>query len=325
MMTTFREAIVSAICEEMQRDDSVFIMGEDLGWDMLYTRGVLPKKFGLERARSTPISELAVVDFAVGAAMVGMRPIVELMFMDLLPICMDGIVNQAAKARYMTGGKIKVPLVIRGPQGGRQRIGPQHSQCLEAWFMHVPGIKVAIPSTPYDAKGLLKTAIRGDDPVLFFEHRRLYGVEGYLPEKEYLIPFGKAEVKKEGDELTIISTSFMVHESIDAAKELEEMGISAEVVDLRTLVPMDKATIINSTKKTGRIVIVEEGCEMGGVGAEISAIICAEAFDYMRAPIERVAALNSPIPYSPPLEDYVLPDKRKIVEAAKKLMKNRKI
>jgi len=320
---SYRDALKEALREEMLRDPTVFLIGEDIGryWGGAFkvTKG-LAEEFGEERVRDTPISESAIIGVSVGAAMTGMRPVAEIMFGDLTTLAMDQIANQAAKIRYMFGGQAKVPLVIRTPFGGGVNIAAHHSQCLEAWFMHVPGLQVAVPSTPYDAKGLLKTAIRNDNPVIFCEHKLLYPIVGPVPEEDYTIPFGVADLKLEGTDATIIATLYMVHKSLNAAEALQKEGINVEVVDPRTLVPLDKETILNSVKKTGRVVIVTEDCKTAGVSAEIAAIIAEEALDYLDAPIKRVTTPDVPIPFSPPLEQYVIPDEKRIVKAVKEVV-----
>ncbi len=320
---SYRDALREALREEMQRDPTVFLLGEDIGryWGGAFkvTKG-LAEEFGDERVRDTPISESAIVGAAVGAAITGMRPVAEIMFGDLTTLAMDQIVNQAAKIRYMFGGQAKVPLVIRTPFGGGVNIAAHHSQCLEALFMHVPGLQVAVPSTPYDAKGLLKTAIRNDNPVIFCEHKLLYPITGPVPDEEYTLPFGVADIKREGNDVTVVATLYMVHKALKAAEELEKDGISVEIVDPRTLVPLDKETIINSVKKTGRVVIVTEDCKTAGVSAEIAAVIAEEALDYLDAPIKRVANPDVPIPFSPPLESFVIPDEKRIIEAVKEVV-----
>ena len=320
---SYRDALKEALREEMLRDPTVFLIGEDIGryWGGAFkvTKG-LAEEFGEERVRDTPISESAIIGVSVGAAMTGMRPVAEIMFGDLTTLAMDQIANQAAKIRYMFGGQAKVPLVIRTPFGGRVNIAAHHSQCLETWFMHVPGLQVAVPSTPYDAKGLLKTAIRNDNPVIFCEHKLLYPIVGPVPEEDYTVPFGVADLKREGTDVTIIATLYMVHKSLNAAEALQKEGINVEVVDPRTLVPLDKETILNSVKKTGRVVIVTEDCKTAGVSAEIAAIIAEEALDYLDAPIKRVTTPDVPIPFSPPLEQYVIPDEKRIVKAVKEVV-----
>jgi pyruvate/2-oxoglutarate/acetoin dehydrogenase E1 component len=320
---TYREALREALREEMQRDPTVFLLGEDVGryWGGAFrvTEG-LAEEFGDERVRDTPISESAIVGTGVGAAITGMRPVAEIMFGDLSALAMDQIANQAAKIRYMFGGQANCPLVIRTPFGAGVNIASHHSQSLEAWFMHAPGLYVGVPSTPHDAKGLLKTAIRGSNPVLFCEHKLLYPIEGEVPEKEYTVPFGVADIKREGADVTIVATSYMVHKALNAAEQLEEKGVSAEVVDPRTLTPLDKPTIIRSVKKTGRLVVVTEDCKTAGVSAEIAAVVAEEAIDYLDAPVKRVAEPDTPIPFSPPLEQHVIPDEKAIIKAVKEVV-----
>jgi pyruvate dehydrogenase E1 component beta subunit len=307
----------------MRRDQSVFLLGEDIGryWGGAFkvTDG-LAEEFGDERVRDTPISESAIIGTAVGAAITGMRPVAEIMFGDLTALAMDQIANQAAKIRYMFGGQAKCPVVIRTPFGAGVNIASHHSQSLEAWFMHVPGLYVAAPSTPYDAKGLLKTAIRGENPVFFCEHKLLYPVQDSVPEDEYLIPFGVADVKREGSDVTVVATSYMVHKALKAAELLDKDGIDAEVIDPRTLTPLDRKTLVGSVKKTGRIVIVTEDCKSGGVSAEIAAAISEEALDFLDAPIKRVTAPDTPIPFSPPLEQFIIPSEQSIVQAVKEVV-----
>jgi pyruvate dehydrogenase E1 component beta subunit len=307
----------------MQRDSRVFLLGEDIGrfWGGAFkvTDG-LAQEFGDERVRDTPISESAIIGTAVGAAITGMRPVAEIMFGDLTALAMDQIANQAAKIRYMFGGQASCPLVIRTPFGAGVNIASHHSQSLEAWFMHVPGLYVAVPSTPYDAKGLLKTAIRGSNPVFFCEHKLLYPVEGEVPEQEFLIPFGKADVKKEGTDVTVVATSYMVHKALNAATTLLKEGVDAEVVDPRTLTPLDVATITGSVRKTGRVVIVSEDCRTGGVSAEIAALVAERALDYLDAPVKRVTTPDTPIPFSPPLEQFIIPNEESIIKAVKEVV-----
>jgi len=320
---SYREALREALREEMRRDPTVFLLGEDIGryWGGAFkvTEG-LAEEFGDERVRDTPISESAIIGTAVGAAITGMRPVAEIMFGDLTALAMDQIANQAAKIRYMFGGQASCPMVIRTPFGAGVNIASHHSQSLEAWFMHVPGLYVAVPSTPYDAKGLLKTAIRGNNPVFFCEHKLLYPIKGDVPEEECLIPFGVADVKREGSDATVVATLFMVHKALAATESLEKEGISVEVVDPRTLTPLDKRTIVDSVKKTGRIVIVSEDCKTAGVSAEIAAVVAEEAIDYLDAPIKRVTALDTPIPFSPPLEQFVIPNEKAIIRAVKEVV-----
>jgi pyruvate/2-oxoglutarate/acetoin dehydrogenase E1 component len=320
---TYREALREALREEMHRDSNVFLLGEDIGpcWGGAFkvTDG-LAEEFGEERVRDTPISESTIIGAGVGAAITGMRPVAEIMFGDLTALAMDQIANQSAKIRYMFGGQESCPLVIRTPFGAGVNIASHHSQSLEAWFMHVPGLQVAVPSTPYDAKGLLKTAIRGRNPVFFCEHKLLYPVEGEVPKEEYVVPFGAAENKRKGEDVTIVATLYMVQKALAAADMLEKEGIDAEVIDPRTLTPLDKKTIVNSVKKTGRLVIVCEDCKTAGVSAEIAATVAEEAMDYLDAPIKRVAGADTPIPFSPPLERYVIPSEEVIVKAVKEVV-----
>ena len=306
---TFSEAIRAALLEEMKRDPTVFLIGEDIakhGGAFGVTRGLF-NVFGPERVINTPISEAAIVGAAVGAALVGTRPVVEIMYMDFIPLAMSQIVNQMAKVRYMFGGKAKVPVVVRTPAGGGRGNAAQHMQSLEAWFVHVPGLKVVMPSTPYDAKGLLKTAIRSDDPVIFVENKLLYSSKGKVPEEEYIIPMGMAEVKRKGKDVTVVATSRMVLLALAAAEALAGEGIEAEVIDPRTLVPLDIETILSSVEKTGHAVVVHEACERCGVGAEIVAQIQERAFDALDGPILRVANPNVPIPFSRNLEAASIP------------------
>ncbi|HDN84522.1 MAG TPA: alpha-ketoacid dehydrogenase subunit beta [Candidatus Aerophobetes bacterium] len=335
---TIAEALREALREEMQRDPAVILLGEDIGefgGAFQVTRGLI-KEFGKERVRNTPISEIAIIGTAIGAALTGMRPVAEIQYADFLTCCMDQIANQAAKIRLMTGGQAKVPIVIRAPVGSATR-GAQHGQSVEAWFMHTPGLKVAVPSTPYEAKGLLKMAIRDDNPVMFFEHKLLYGsrspggklkgTEGAVttvkpaPYEEYTIPFGKADVKKEGKDVTVVATLLMVHKALRVAERLEkEEGISVEVIDPCTLVPLDEETILNSVKKTGRLVVISEDCTRGGVGSEIAAIVAEKALDFLDAPIKRVGALNTPIPFAPNVEKHVIPNEERIFLAIKEVL-----
>lgn len=320
---TYRDALREALREEMLRDKTVFLLGEDIGryWEGAFkvTKG-LAEEFGDERVRDTPISESGIVGVAVGAAITGMRPVAEIMFGDLSALAMDQICNQAAKICYMFGEQTNVPLVVRTPFGAGVNIASHHSQSLEAWFMHTPGLLAAVPSTPYDAKGLLKTAVRSNNPVMFFEHKLLYPIKGGVPEEDYTIPFGVADVKKEGEDATIFATLYMVHKALAAAHELRNQGISVEVIDPRTLVPLDKQAIVKSVKKTGRIIIVTEDCKTAGISAEIAAIVAEEALDYLDAPIKRVAEPDTPIPFSPPLEQFIIPNERTIIKAVKEVL-----
>ncbi|MGC8961161.1 MAG: alpha-ketoacid dehydrogenase subunit beta, partial [Candidatus Bathyarchaeia archaeon] len=319
---TYREALREALIEEMRRDERVFLLGEDIGpygGAFQVTQGLI-EEFGPERVRDTPISESAIVGTAVGAAMTGMRPVAEIMFGDLTALAMDQICNQAAKIHYMFGGQANVPMVLRTPFGGGVNIAAHHSQSLEAWFMHTPGLEVAVPSTPYDAKGLLKTAIRRDNPVIFCEHKMLYPKKGPVPEEEYTIPFGAAAIKREGEDITIIATLNMVHKALAAADRLAGEGIDAEVIDPRTLVPLDRKTVAESVMKTHKVVIVTEDCKTGGVSAELMAVVMEEAFDYLDAPVKRVAGADTPIPFSPPLEGFVIPDEDRIIRAVREIV-----
>lgn len=321
---TFKEAVREALREEMSRDDRVFLIGEDLG---VYggafgvTLG-LAEEFGPKRIKDTPISEAVIAGAAAGAAVMGMRPVAEIMFSDFTTIAMDQLVNQAAKMRYMFGGKVTVPMVLRTPLGSGTGAAAQHSQSPENWFVHVPGLKVAMPSTPYDAKGLLKAAIRDDNPVVFFEHKILYRMKGPVPQEDYVVPLGQAEVKREGQDVTVIATGLMVHRALEAAGLLAKEGIDAEVVDPRTLAPLDEETLVNSVKKTGRVVIVHEAVKRGGFGGELAGVIAdSEAFDYLDAPIKRVAGLNIPIPYNLELEKLAIPRVESIVEAVREVLR----
>ena len=319
----YGQAISEAMHEEMVRDGSVIILGEDMGvMGSVFglTKGFMDE-FGAHRVIDTPISEAGFTGMAVGAAMRGLRPIVELMYVDFAPICFDPIVNQAAKMRYMTGGQVKVPLVIRAPGGAGRRNAGQHSQSFEALFTHIPGLKVVAPATPYDAKGLLKSAIREDDPVMFLEHKILYAQKGEVPETEYLIPLGKADVKRQGKDVTIIAYSRQVVFALEAAKELAAQGIDAEVIDLRTLVPLDWETIETSVKKTHRVVVVQEAVKRGGYAGEIATQIMENAFDELDAPVKRVAGLNVVLPFSPALEDAAYPSVKDIVAGVRDVVK----
>ena len=319
---TYRQALNEALLEEMERDKRVFLMGEDVGpYGGAYgvSKGLI-EKFGEERVRDTAISEAAIVGTGLGAAMTGMRPVVEIMYIDFIGICMGQINNQVAKVRYMFGGKTKVPLVIRTEGGTGRTLGAHHSQSLESWFIHIPGIKVVMPATPYDAKGLLKTSIRDDNPILFIEHKMLYNRKGEVPESEYLVPVGEAEVKREGSGVTLITYSQMLFYCLEAAEELEKQGISVEIIDLRTLLPLDIQTIVESVKKTNRAIIVEEDCKTGGTGAEIGMQIMENAFDHLDAPIKRVAGADVPMPKSPNLEKLAIPSKEDIIKAVKEIL-----
>jgi 2-oxoisovalerate dehydrogenase E1 component len=319
---TLAEALNEALRAEMESDPRVFVLGEDvglIGGIFGVTRG-LREKFGEDRVRDTPISEATFLGAGVGAAIAGLRPVVEIQIFDFVALTMDQIVNQAAKFRYMLGGRPTVPLVIRGPQGGGIRLAAQHSQSLEAWFVHVPGLVVVAPSTPYDAKGLLAAAIRDDNPVIFLEHKALYGVKGPVPVEAYALPLGKADVKRTGSDVTVVATQAMVARALAAAADLEKDGISVEVIDPRTLVPLDEATILASVAKTGRLVIVHEAVKRGGWGAELAALVCERAIDLLDGPIVRVAARNVPMPYNDSLERATIPSQQDIVAAVRGLV-----
>ncbi|MBA7498145.1 2-oxoisovalerate dehydrogenase subunit beta [subsurface metagenome] len=319
---SFSDAIREGLRSEMKRDKRVFILGEDVGAQggaFGVTKG-LWEEFGDNRVKDTPISEAAIIGASIGAACTGMRPVPEIMYADFLPITMEQIVNQMAKIRYMFGGKANMPVVVRTAFGAGMSAAAQHSQSLESLFCHIPGLKVVVPSTPYDAKGLLISSIRDDNPVIFFEHKLLYASKGLIPERDYQIPLGKADIKKEGKDVTIITWGRMVHMSMSVAQKLAERGIDVEVIDLRTLFPLDKECFLESVKKTGRVVVVHEAWMRGGFGGEIVSIIAKEAFDHLDAPIERVAALNVPIPFSPVLEKFVLPSEENIENVVLKLL-----
>lgn len=316
---TLGQAIREALAEEMRLDPRVFIMGEDVaeaGTPFKVLSGLV-EEFGTSRVIDTPISEAGISGLGVGGAMTGMRPIVDIMFGDFLGLAMDQIVNQAAKVHYMSGGKLKVPLVVRTTLGATRRTAAQHSQSLHAWVSHIPGLKVVLPSTPYDAKGLLKTAIRDDNPVIFFEDKMMYQLKGQVPEGDYTIPFGVADIKRAGTDVTIVATSSMVQVALEAAEKLAALDISAEVVDPRTMFPLDKDTMIASAKKTSRAIVVDEGYERFGVTAELAAIIAEGAFYYLDAPVKRMGAMNVPVPFSPVLEDLTVPTAASVVEVAK--------
>ncbi|MDJ0752701.1 MAG: alpha-ketoacid dehydrogenase subunit beta [Ardenticatenaceae bacterium] len=314
---TFSEAINEAMAEEMRRDEAVFLIGEDVGvfGGVFGVSTGLFDEFGETRVRDTPISEIAIVGGGLGAALMGMRPIAEIMFADFVACAMDQVVNQVAKARYMSGGKASVPLTLRIVNGAPGSAAAQHSQSPEAWFMNVPGLKIAIPATPYDAKGLLKSAVRGEDPVLFFEHKMLYAEPGEVPEDDYTVPFGEAVVRRAGKDITILAIGGVLPRVMAATEQLAAAGIDAEVIDPRTLVPFDKETVIKSVQKTNRVVIVHEAHKRAGPGAEIAAMLAEEAIGYLDAPIVRVATKNVPFPYAPDLEQYILPTVEDITEA----------
>jgi pyruvate/2-oxoglutarate/acetoin dehydrogenase E1 component len=323
---TYLEAVREALWQEMERDERVFIIGEDVG---VYggafgvTLGMV-EHFGGERVIDTPISEYGIAGAVTGAALVGMRPVGEIMFMDFTTFAMEQLVNQAAKMRFMFGGMIEVPFVLRTPAGSGTGAAAQHSQTLESWFVHVPGLKVVMPSTPYDVKGLLLASIRDPNPIIFVEHKLLYKTKGPVPEEQYTIPLGSADVKREGRDLTIVATSIMVKRSLEAAERLAEEGIEVGVVDPRTLKPLDEETIVHAVKKTGRVLIVHEACKTGGYGGELAAVIAeSEAFDYLDAPVVRLAGRDIPIPYNRTLEYHTVPQVERIVEAARDLARGR--
>jgi acetoin:2,6-dichlorophenolindophenol oxidoreductase subunit beta len=317
---SYREAVRDAMSEAMRRDEDVFLMGEDIaemGGSMGVTQGML-EEFGPERVRNTPISEMAIVGAGVGAAIAGMRPIVEVMYQDFLTLAMEQLVSQAAKHRYMSGGQIKVPLTVRTQGGAGWSPGAQHAQQLEAWFVHVPGLKVVFASTPEDVRGLLWSSIYEDNPVVFFEHRTLYGIKGEVPDQIEGIELGKARVHREGNDVTVVATGRLVHESLAAAKEVEEEGISVEVVDPRTLLPLDEETIVKSVQKTNRCIVAHEAIVRMGFGAEVSAVVQEQAFDYLDAPVQRVGAKFTPLPFAPVMEQYVVPHQQDVVAAIKR-------
>jgi acetoin:2,6-dichlorophenolindophenol oxidoreductase subunit beta len=318
---TFGQAIREAIAQEMQRDPRVFIIGEDVaeaGTPFKVLSGLV-EEFGPGRVIDSPISEAGITGLGVGGAMTGMRPIVDIMFGDFIGLTMDQIANQAAKVHYMSGGKLKVPLVVRTTMGATRRSAAQHSQSLHAWTSHIPGLKVVLPSTPYDAKGLLKTAIRDDNPVIFYEDKMMYQLKGPVPEDDYTIPFGVADIKRVGSDITIVATSSMVQVALAAAEMLDAVGISAEVVDPRTTFPLDKETLIESAKKTSRAIVVDEGYERYGVTAELAAVIADGAFYYLDAPVKRMGAMDVPVPFSPALEDLTVPTATSVTALAKTL------
>ena len=321
---TLAQAIREALAEEMRRDATVCIMGEDVaeaGTPFKVLSGLV-EEFGTNRVLDTPISEAGFTGLAVGAAMTGMRPVVDIMFGDFITLTMDQMVNQAAKVHYMSGGKWKVPMVMRTTLGATRRSAAQHSQSLHAWFCHVPGLKVVLPSTPYDAKGLLKAAIRDDNPVVFFEDKMMYKLKGSVPTGDYTIPFGVADVKRVGDDITLVATSSMVQVALGAATLLEAVGISAEVVDPRTMWTLDEETIVESVRKTSRAIVLDEGYERYGVTAELASVIAAGAFYDLDAPVKRMGAMHVPIPFSPPLEDATVPTEQTVFEAAKSMCRH---
>jgi pyruvate dehydrogenase E1 component beta subunit len=317
---SYREAVRDAMSQAMRRDPDVFVMGEDIaemGGSMGVTQGMLAE-FGPERVRNTPISEMAIVGAGMGAAIMGMRPIVEIMYEDFLTLGMEQLVNQAAKHRYMSGGQVKVPLTLRTQGGAGWSPGAQHAQQLEAWFCHVPGLKVVFPSTPTDVRGLLWSAIYDDNPVVFFEHRTLYPLKDELPDELEPIPLGQARIHREGDDVTVVATGRLVHESLQAAAEAESEGISVEVVDPRTLQPLDEDALVASVKKTNRCVVAHEAVTRMGFGAEVAAILGEQAFDWLDAPVERVGARFTPIPFAPVMEEFVVPHAADVLQAIRR-------
>jgi pyruvate/2-oxoglutarate/acetoin dehydrogenase E1 component len=318
---TFAQAVNEALSEEMRRDETVFVIGEDVaeaGTPFKVLAGLV-QEFGPERVVDSPISEPGITGLGVGAAMTGLRPVVDIMFGDFLTLVMDQLANQAAKTHYMSGGKLTVPLTLRTTMGATRRSAAQHSQSLHAWVAHIPGLKVVLPSTPADAKGLLKTAIRDDNPVVFIEDKMDYAVKGEVPDGEYTIPFGVADVKRVGEDITIVATSSMIRVALAAAEQLKSHGISAEVIDPRTLVPLDVKALVRSAEKTGRAIVVDEGHQRYGVSAELAAVIADHAFYSLDAPVKRVAALDVPIPFSPPLEDMTVPTPDLVAQTAREL------
>jgi len=320
---TFIEAIREALRHEMSLDENVFVFGEDVGGfgGCFGVTAGLYQEFGPDRVLDTPISESAIMGAAVGAALMGLKPVPEIMFIDFTTVCFDYLTNQAPKVRYMCGGQVKkLPLVVRTTSGGWIRAAGQHSQSLEGWFTQVPGLKVVMPSTPNDAKGLLLASLRDNNPVLYIEEKALYGTAGPVPEEEYLIPLGKAEVKKEGSDVTLISYALMLHKCLEAAEQLAGEGVNAEVIDLRTLSPLDHHTLAASVQKTHKAVVVQEAYEMAGVAGQVVKSIMDHSFDYLDAPVKTVAALDTIIPFSPPLEDAMLPSTGKVVQAVKEIL-----
>jgi pyruvate dehydrogenase E1 component beta subunit len=314
---SYREAVRDALSTAMRQDEDVFIMGEDIaemGGSMGVTQGMLDE-FGPERVRNTPISEVAIVGAGIGAAMQGMRPVVEIMYEDFLTLAAEQVINQAAKHRYMSGGQLKVPLTIRTQGGAGWSPGAQHAQQLEAWFVHIPGLKVVFASTPTDVRGLLYSAIYEDNPVIFFEHRTLYGLKEEVPDELEPIALGEARIHREGDDVTVVATGRLVHEALSAAEQAEEQGISVEVVDPRTLQPLDEGTIVGSVKKTNRCVVAHEAVTRMGFGAEVAAVVQHQAFDWLDAPVERVGAKFTPLPFAPVMEEWVVPHAADVLQA----------
>jgi pyruvate dehydrogenase E1 component beta subunit len=319
---TFREALNEALRQNLERDERTFVLGEDVGvfGGVFQITAGLMEEFGEDRVIDTPISESVIIGGGIGSALNGMRPIVEIMHSDFAPVCMDQIVNQAAKMHYMFGGQIRMPLVIRMTSGAGRGAAAQHSQSLHALFMHTPGLKIAAPSDPYDAKGLLNTAILDDNPVVFIEDKMLYNTKGPVPDEYYTVPFGQAAIRREGRDVTIVATFRMVAKALNVAAELSQKGIDLEVIDPRTLCPLDKETLIGSVKRTGKLIIVDEGNKTNGFGSEVAAILAEEAIEYLEAPIIRVSPPMVPVPYGPTLEKYYIPDENNIKEAVDRIM-----
>lgn len=318
---SFRDALREALNEEMERDDEVFVIGEDViahGGPYAVTQGINERFPG--RIFETPIAEAGIVGVAVGAALAGMRPVVELMYLDFVTCAMDEVVNQAAKMRYMTGGQASVPITIRLPCGHGRLLAAQHSQIMESWFMHVPGLQVVVPTTPHDVKGLFKSAVRSPDPVLFFEYKRIYTIEGEVPDEDYTIPIGKADIKREGEDVTVVAIGPMVHKALAAGITLEDDGFDIEVVDPRTLSPLDTETICESVRRTGRVVICEEDSSFAGSGAEIAAMLADKCFSDLKAPVIRVGLPHVPMPFSAGLVDHIIPDVPQVIEAVRRVM-----
>jgi pyruvate dehydrogenase E1 component beta subunit len=319
---TYVEALNEALREELSRDDRVFVSGEDVGpygGNLGVTKGLF-EEFGVKRIKDTPISESAIIGLAIGAAATGLRPCVEIMFVDFMGCCMEQILNQMSKLRYMFGGKIELPLVVRTMGGAGLCAAAHHSQSLEALFTHIPGLKVVMPATPYDAKGLLKTSIRDDNPVIFIEHMLLTNTRGEVPDDGYTIALGEAEIKRPGKDVTIVAWSYMVHVALKAAEQLAGEGIDAEVVDLRTLTPLDEETILNSVRKTSKVLILQEACKTTGFGAEVAAVVGDQAFDHLDAPIKRVTAPDTPVPFSPVLEGFFMPNEEDVIKVIHEMM-----
>jgi pyruvate dehydrogenase E1 component beta subunit len=317
------QAVNEALAEELRRDASVFVIGEDVaeaGTPFKVLSGLV-EEFGSTRVLDSPISEAGITGIGLGAAMTGMRPVVDIMFGDFMTLVMDQVVNQAAKVHYMSGGRLKAPLTVRTTLGATRRSAAQHSQSLHAWVAHVPGLKVALPATPYDAKGLLKAAIRDDSPVVVFEDKMMFATKGLVPEEEYTLPLGVADVKREGEDVTIVATSSMVYVALEAAEQLAAIGVSAEVIDPRTLVPLDRDALVESAKKTGHAIVLDEGYQSFGASAELAATVADGAFFYLDAPVKRAAAMDVPIPFSPVLEDQTVPTAERVVELVKTLIR----